>query len=317
MKRAPENRRSKPAKLGRKSRKGARRGDTDQMYTDLFGNTRCRVNLHTHTTLSDGRKTPAEVAQLYHDAGYDALALTDHWTYGAAGEFDGMTILSGGEYNVKVCNTREGLFHIVGVGMTHDPEIPFQSTAQEIIHALRQAGGLVILAHPAWSLNTPAQILPLKYVDATEIYNTVSGVHMSRRPDSGLIVDMLGAQGRFYPLIADDDAHYYDNDCCRSWIMVEAADNSREALMHAIRVGKFYATQGPEVHLWREGNEMVVRCSPCAEIGFWSDWVFSHRVFTGDGLTEARYRIDPNEHYVRAEVTDREGRRAWTNCVVL
>ena len=98
------------------------------MYTDLFGNTRCRVNLHTHTTLSDGARSPAEVARLYHDAGYDALALTDHWTYGEAGEFEGMTILSGAEYNVKVCSTRQGLFHIVGVGMTQDPELPFQST---------------------------------------------------------------------------------------------------------------------------------------------------------------------------------------------
>ena len=287
------------------------------MYTDLFGNTRCRVNLHTHTTLSDGARSPAEVARLYHDAGYDALALTDHWTYGEAGEFEGMTILSGAEYNVKVCSTRQGLFHIVGVGMTQDPELPFQSTTQEIIDGLRPVGGLVILAHPAWSLNTPAQILPLKYVDATEIYNTVSGVHMSRRPDSGLIVDMLGAQGRLYPLIADDDAHFYDNDCCRSWIMVQTDDNRREALLHAVRTGRFYATQGPEVHLWREGDEMVVRCSPCEEIGFLSDWVISRRMFTGHGLTEARYRIDPNEHYVRAEVTDCEGRRAWTNCVAL
>ena len=287
------------------------------MQTDLFGKTRYRVNLHMHTTLSDGVKTPAQAAQIYRAAGYDAIAITDHWTYGEPGELEDMTVLSGCEYNVKVCNTRDGLFHIVGAGMLRDPEIPHDADAQTIINLVRQAGGLVILAHPAWSLNSPAQILPLEHVDVTEIYNSVSGVHMSRRPDSGLIVDMLGAQGRFYPLIADDDVHYYDGDECMSWIMVEALDRTRESLLHAIRNGCFYATQGPEVHIRREEKELVVRCSPCREILFCSDWVWSKRVFTGNGLTEARYLPVAEEHFVRAEVTDENGKRAWTNCVLL
>ena len=32
------------------------------MFTDLTGKTRLKLGLHTHTTLSDGHKTPAEVA---------------------------------------------------------------------------------------------------------------------------------------------------------------------------------------------------------------------------------------------------------------
>lgn len=270
-----------------------------------------------HTTLSDGKKSPVEAAQIYRDAGYDAIAITDHWSFGEAGEFEDMTILSGAEYNIFDSNTRDGLFHIVGVGMQNDPELRADSDAQTAIDAIRKAGGLAILAHPAWSLNTPAQILPLKNVDVTEIYNSVSGVHMSRRPDSGLIVDMLGAQGRFYPLIADDDTHYYDGEECMSWIMVQAFDRTRSSLLRAIRNGNFYATQGPEVHLLREGDEFVVRCSPCREIVFLSDWVWSPRCFTGEGLTEARYTPREEETFIRAEVTDASGRRAWTNCVVI
>ena len=70
------------------------------MYTDLFGKIRYKVNLHTHTTLSDGQKSPAEVVQQYREEGYDALALTDHWFHGTGGEEDGITILPGAEYNV-------------------------------------------------------------------------------------------------------------------------------------------------------------------------------------------------------------------------
>ena len=37
-----------------------------------------KVNLHCHTTVSDGHMTPAEVKAAYRAAGYDAVAFTDH-----------------------------------------------------------------------------------------------------------------------------------------------------------------------------------------------------------------------------------------------
>jgi histidinol phosphatase-like PHP family hydrolase len=36
-------------------------------------------NLHTHSTRSDGAREPADVCAAYRDAGYDFLALTDHF----------------------------------------------------------------------------------------------------------------------------------------------------------------------------------------------------------------------------------------------
>lgn len=288
------------------------------MRTDIFGRTRYRVNLHTHTTRSDGRRSPEEAAALYGAAGYDAIAITDHWKYGESfvGE-GGILVLSGAEYNMKHITPREGLFHIVGVGMTHDPCLPGTITAQEAIDAVKAAGGLAVIGHPAWSLNTPAHIMALHGGDAVEIYNSVSGIEMSRRPDSGLIIDMVAAQGVFYPLVADDDTHYYTDDACASYIEVAAEACTREALIEAIRAGNFYASQGPEVHLWREGDEMVVRCSPCREVIFLSDALWADRVFTGEGLTEVRYKINKDESYVRAEVVDDQGKRAWTGCVIL
>jgi len=139
---------------------------------------------------------------------------------------------------------------------------------------------------------------------------------MSRRPDSSLIVDMLASEGMILPLIAADDAHYYDgSDDCVSWIMVSAEDCTRERLLPAIRRGDFYATQGPEVHLWREGDEFVVRSSPVREIVFLSNATWSPRVFTGDGITEARYTPKDFECFMRAVVTDENGRKAWTNII--
>lgn len=39
---------------------------------------RCKANLHTHTTISDGYWNPQQVVDLYHQEGYQILAITDH-----------------------------------------------------------------------------------------------------------------------------------------------------------------------------------------------------------------------------------------------
>ncbi len=287
------------------------------MHIDIFGRKRYKINLHTHTTVSDGHRTPAEAAKIYRDAGYDAVAVTDHWIFGKRGELAGLKILSGVEYNILNENTKDGLFHVVAVGMDHDPGISKSDTIteQDLIDAIHSAGGVAILAHPAWSLNTPEQILKFHGFDATEIYNSVSEAHMSRRPDSSLIIDMLGAQGCLLPLLAVDDTHYYDGDECRGFIMLESDSLEQKDVVCAIKSGKFYASQGPEVHLLREGDEFVVKCSPVKEIVFFSDGVWSPRVFVGDSLTEARYTPRDFETFIRAEVTDEHGRRAWTNSI--
>jgi len=286
------------------------------MYIDRYGKTRYKINLHTHTTLTDGRATPAEVVKRYRSMGYDAIALTDHWFFGAEDETPDFTVLSGAEYNINGNDCRDGVYHILCIGAKAAPAVKKAMPPQKIIDEIHRVGGLVVLAHPAWSLNEPEAIAKLRGIDAIEIYNSVSGVQMSRRPDSSLIVDMLGARGIFYPLLAADDAHYYDgSDDCVSWIMVEADDCSRERLLPAIREGKFYATQGPEIHLFHEGDTFVVKCSPVSEIVFISNATWTPRAFKGENLTEARYKPADYECFIRAEVMDRDGKRAWSNII--
>lgn len=291
------------------------------MYYDLFGNKRQRVNLHMHTTRSDGAHSPATALRIYRNEGYDAVALTDHWRFGEGGNDGGMTVLSGAEYNLDGQTGGRGVFHILCIGAAREPEITGDLSSadpQQVIDAIHAAGGLAVLAHPAWSLNTPEQILRLHGFDATEIYNSVSGVHESRRPDSSLIIDQLGARGLLLPLIADDDTHYYDGDRCHAWIMVKAEDATPESLLPAIRRGDFYATEGPEVHIRVEGDEAVITCSPCREIAVFSDavWV-DKRMIEGENLQTVRVPVVKYEHFVRARVTDADGRQAWTNCVPL
>ena len=293
------------------------------MYQAMNGKTYCKIGLHTHTTQSDGALTPEAAAARYREAGYDAIALTDHWIYTPAGEIGGLAILPGCEYDIPY-------HHIVGIGMTRDPGISRElqwddslsvpERAREIIRRIREAGGFAVLAHPAWSLSSPERIRAIGDFDALEIYNSVSEAGMSDRPYSGLIVDMLAADyGICPPLLATDDTHYYDGDECRGMIMVEQQALLELGLAGAIRACRFYATQGPELHVCRaEDGRICVECSPAVKIVFLSNlnWV-SGRVVRGEALCRATFHPHPAETFVRVEITDADGRMAWSNIIVL
>ncbi|MFR4619968.1 MAG: PHP domain-containing protein, partial [Oscillospiraceae bacterium] len=46
-----------------------------------------KIDLHTHSTASDGTFTPSEVAHKAHKTGLSAIALTDHDTINGLAEF--------------------------------------------------------------------------------------------------------------------------------------------------------------------------------------------------------------------------------------
>ncbi len=302
------------------------------MYTDRFGKKWLKINLHTHTTVSDGRKTPEETADIYRNAGYDAIAITDHWAYNNGENIGGLPIISGCEYNISGIECDGGIeeiYHIVALGCTSEPSIPrtfmrerssVRARARAIISAIQEAQGAAILAHPAWSLNTPCQMLDIGDYDGTEIYNSVSDWGMSDRPYSGLLIDEAAAMGLNVPLLATDDAHFYDGDHCRGFIMMEADAYEKLGFTEAIRQRRFYASTGPEILAFERISDTEVRidCSPVSKIAFLSNLVWaSGRVVRGEGSTSAVYKIDPKDTFLRAEVTDDNGKIAYSQIINL
>ena len=49
-----------------------------------------------------------------------------------------------------------------------------RGTVQEGIDLIHACGGLAVLNHPAWSLNTPELIASLRGLAAAEVWNSVS-----------------------------------------------------------------------------------------------------------------------------------------------
>jgi hypothetical protein len=114
-----------------------------------------KVNLHAHTTYSDGTYTPAQLVNIYKGVGYDVLAITDHSTvagYGEAfseGNNVGLTVIRGEEVTSSWSDGSQkhvvALFinQSIGISGNSDVEIPV------IFDAIHAQGGIGIVAH-AW-----------------------------------------------------------------------------------------------------------------------------------------------------------------------
>ncbi|MBQ9092079.1 MAG: PHP domain-containing protein, partial [Anaerotignum sp.] len=86
------------------------------------------IDLHTHSTASDGTYTPKEVAELAKKIGLSAIALTDHDTIDGLEEFQktgvalGIETIAGIEFAALWEKHHRPEIHIVGLGF--DPNHP-------------------------------------------------------------------------------------------------------------------------------------------------------------------------------------------------
>jgi len=269
-------------------------------------------NTHAHTTASDGTKTPEEAMRLYQEHDYDFLALTDHRTQSKGGWYQNMLLLSGVELDTMV--DFQG-YHIVGLGMEGDCTWAEHKTPQEMIDAIRAADGRAILAHPAWSLLLPNDMAQLEHVTAAEVYNSLSLPPLNaQRGESGVQLDIASTMGKLFPLVAADDSHWYRGEECRGITMVQAEELSREGILAALDAGRFYATMGPRIHqVALENGRITVECSSCAYAVFYSDALWSAKRVVQGPAERFTYDILPTEHFVRCEVVDENGNKAWTS----
>ena len=84
------------------------------------------IDLHTHSTASDGTDTPGELSRKVREAGIEIFALTDHDTITGAMSLTGKNFVRGIEFS---CRTENSRCHILG--MNYDPE---NAEFQEALH---------------------------------------------------------------------------------------------------------------------------------------------------------------------------------------
>jgi hypothetical protein len=217
-----------------------------------------------------------------------------------------------------------GLYHLIGIGsevtgISPQPEASLQAA----VDWLRASDALVCLAHPYWSGQRSADLIPIDGCFALEVYNGGCEVDDAKGFSHVHWDDMLAAGCRLWG-VAVDDAHWYDgdHDAGLGWVWVKAAELTQRAILESLGRGRFYASSGPQIHdlvLDAERSEIVVRCSPATAVDFVGSGRFSRRVQDPQGqpLTEARYRPRKHQRYLRVACRDAGGCWAWSNPVFL
>ena len=295
-----------------------------------------RGNLHTHSNLSDGALGPAEVVDAYKRAGYDFLALSEHflerfdWPIADTRAFrsNSFTTLIGAELHAPATEVGE-LWHILAAGLPLDFPAPGPSeSGPDLAARARDAGAFVAIAHPAWSQLRIGDGRALQAAHAVETYNHGSAVETDRG-DGFYLLDELLNEGRRLTAIATDDAHfrYGDYDAFGGFVEVKAESLDPDALLAALKAGAFYSSQGPRFLDIEIGR---------AEISIASSPVHSIALLTGSSrglhkagrhITAAAFDLSHIQRlaaqapgaakWFRIVAIDASGRRAWTNPIWL
>jgi len=292
-----------------------------------------RGNLHTHSTLSDGKLAPGDVVEAYKEAGYDFMMLSDHfighydWPVADTRNFrsNRFTTLIGAELHAPRTSVGE-LWHIVAAGLPLDfaPCEP-EETGEQVARRAADAGAFIGIAHPAWSQLNIEDGRAIDVAHAVEVYNHGCAVE-NNRGDGWYLMDQLLNEGKRLTAFATDDAHFRDHDfdAFGGWVHVKSPSLDPEAILEALKAGLYYSSQGPEIHeVTLEGDELSVVCSPVHSICVMGG---TSRTVTRLGRNITRATLDLRKldngwllaepsKWLRLTVIDAHGRCAWTNPV--
>lgn len=266
-----------------------------------------RGNLHTHTTASDGPLSPQDTVRRYAALGYDFLVLSDHDGITPLDELDpcGMVLIRGNEITAG------------GVHMLHvAPQslIAPNPDRQKVLDAIALDGGFAVMCHPNWEMHynhCPQEKLEaLKGYAGIEIFNGVTS-WCEGNPLATDRWDRLLSIGRRVWGFANDDCHIPE-DHGVGWSMVQAETRTPEAIVTALKNGRFYASTGVTIdHIAVEDRAITVRAPGASRISVYGDHGRRPGLINGPAIT---FPIpdDPSFSYVRFECFGQADGRAWT-----
>jgi hypothetical protein len=236
-----------------------------------------RGTLHCHLGGHRRAEWVAAAGEHYRRLGYDFLAGMDHDMIVPIDPGHDMLAVPGAEVS--------GPGHVLALGVDSLPEPAqegdmVQRTATAI-RRIKDMGGIAILAHPVKSGYTWEQlnILCDAGLDGMEIVNSSVRGKGADAGRSDQIWHLLLRDGRSLVAIGNDDAHGPHEDLVESgwggvshaaWTGVLAREFSVAGVLEAIREGRTYASEGPQI--WgiefREDGKLIVSTSPCVACHF-------------------------------------------------
>jgi hypothetical protein len=292
-----------------------------------------RGNIHTHSLESDGDRPPEEVFAWYRDHGYAFVALTEHNKRIEPNSFrhlerPGFVIIAGEEITMSVDGAPVHVNAICSKSTIGGGPMPSRGAAlSSAIQKVREQGGAALINHPNFEWALSARDLPSgRGAQLLEIWSGHPFVRtegdLAHKSHEALWDEVLSG-GEQFAGVAVDDMHHLAPDAPepasrpgRGFIEVFAREASEAAICEALRSGRLYASTGASI------NRIVIDYST---ISLWPKAADARVDFIGEGGAvlasvsggpaegEARtYTLRGNERYVRARVTQGDGKKAWT-----
>jgi hypothetical protein len=177
----------------------------------------------------------------------------------------------------------------------------------------REQGFFVTYNHPAWSAEHYEDYSKYTGMHAMEIFNYGSWVEGYQEYVPHIYDEFLRKGERIYAIATDDN--HSENDECGGYVMVKAPKLEYADVIDALEAGNFYASNGAEIKsLWFEDGQIHVECAPAARIVYSCGVRHNSAVNCPEGtLTEATFKVDPTDKFVRITVYTKDGKFAHTN----
>ena len=245
-----------------------------------------KANLHSHSTVSDGKWSPEEMKKNYMAEGYSIVAYTDHQVFVTHNDLTDENFLALNGYEVdipedkpwgeyaKTCHfclialdkerTLQRIYHDsvfidqnadkVNIDKEHAPIV--RRYDPEFISALmkeaREDGFFVTYNHPVWSLETNDEYLKYHGMHAMEVVNYSSCVTGHNDRGGTFYENKINSSENIYCVAADDNHNTYpiDHPKCDSFggfTMIKAERLEYSAIAKALLDGDFYASEGPQI----------------------------------------------------------------------
>jgi hypothetical protein len=265
-----------------------------------------KVQLHCHTTASDGTFPPAELLRMYKHAGYAFVFLTDHngVTRCDVHDDDAFLALAGTEDTVsRLRPLGPHMLRLFVAGSLRGGE------AQACIDQTVAAGGLCGLCHPSWTGNLWTGSWSAEAIRSLRGFHFVEIRNPHSRPEGDVPrwEAALRDGSRSVWGIAVDDCHTRAQ-FNRAWIMARAARVTAGDLRQALVTGAFYGSTGPAAEFGAAGAVITARLEERMAVRF-VDGTGRIRA-EGEGTTLS-YAAGGDERYVRVEAS-RDRYSVWS-----
>lgn len=215
---------------------------------DLYTRTPYKGDFHVHSCCSDGADTPGMVAANYRKAGFDFLALTDHYQWKPSDDL--INLYRNLPIDLKLFHGEEvhpyDIIHIVNFGGNRGVTDLYRSEEEKnramlekeaenikdrlpeginamdyvyrkwVTDQIRACGGMPILAHPCWILPSHEYNMNLKMVDfdfynhLCDAYEILGGQTVLENNLQVAIYHEQRAMGRKIPIVGSSDSHGTD-----------------------------------------------------------------------------------------------------------